>query len=91
MIPNLSTALLRSMRACDSRLCGRAAVGSRRSRAVGKAVPALVRGGVDDDGREYYVNGQPAKNGKLILTASNGFWNAGCLSGIRGVFTAENG
>ncbi len=39
-----------------------------------ETAPALFRVGVDDDGREYFVNGQPAKNGKLILTASNGFF-----------------
>ncbi|TWU38547.1 DUF3472 domain-containing protein [Novipirellula artificiosorum] len=42
-----------------------------------ETAPVLVRGGVDEDGREYYVNGQPAKNGKLILTASNGFFTPG--------------
>ena len=39
-----------------------------------ETAPALFRVGVDDDVREYFVNGQPAKNGKLILTASNGFF-----------------
>lgn len=42
-----------------------------------ETAPALVWGGVDVDGREYYVNGQPAKHGKLILTASNGFFTPG--------------
>ena len=42
-----------------------------------ETAPALVRGGVDDDGREFFVNGQPARNGKLILTASNGFFTPG--------------
>jgi hypothetical protein len=42
-----------------------------------ETAPGLVWGGVDDDGREYYVNGQPANSGKLILTASNGFFTPG--------------
>lgn len=42
-----------------------------------ETAPAFTRGGLDDDGREYFVNGQPAKNGKLILTASNGFFTPG--------------
>ena len=41
------------------------------------SAPALFPGGVDDDGREYYLNGQLAENGKLILTASNGFFTPG--------------
>lgn len=44
--------------------------------------PAIFRGGVDEEGREYYLNGQPAKNNKLILTASNGFFTPGvCRAG----------
>ena len=42
-----------------------------------ETVPTMVRGGVDDDGREFFVNGQAARNGKLILTASNGFFTPG--------------
>lgn len=42
-----------------------------------QTAPALFNGGVDDQGRSYLLNGQPAKNGKLILTASNGFFDNG--------------
>ena len=42
-----------------------------------ETAPAIFRGGVDDDGREFFLNGQPARNGKLILTASNGFFTPG--------------
>lgn len=42
-----------------------------------ETAPALFRGGIDDDGREFFVNGQSARNGKLILTASNGFFTPG--------------
>lgn len=44
--------------------------------------PALFRGGVDREGREFFLNGQPAQNGKLIFTASNGFFDPGvCRAG----------
>lgn len=47
-----------------------------------ETAPALFKGGVDDQGRDYFLNGQPAKNGKLILTASNGFFDNGtCRAG----------
>ena len=39
--------------------------------------PKLFKAGVDDNGREYFLNGQPAQQGKLILTASNGFFDKG--------------
>jgi hypothetical protein len=39
--------------------------------------PALIAGGTDEDGRKYSYLGQPAKNGKLIFTASNGFFSKG--------------
>lgn len=42
-----------------------------------EVAPAFFKGGVDDQGRNYLLNGQPAKNGKLILTASNGFFDNG--------------
>lgn len=42
-----------------------------------ETAPSLFHGGVDDQGRKYLLNGQPAKNGKLILTASNGFFDNG--------------
>lgn len=42
-----------------------------------ETAPVLFKGGIDDDGREFLVNGQPARNGKLILTASNGFFTPG--------------
>lgn len=42
-----------------------------------QTAPALFHGGVDDEGRSYLLNGQPANNGKLILTASNGFFDSG--------------
>ena len=42
-----------------------------------ESVPALFSGGVDDQGRDYLLNGQLATNGKLILTASNGFFDNG--------------
>ena len=44
--------------------------------------PALFGGGVDPQGRRYFLNGQPAQNNKLILTASNGFFDLGtCRAG----------
>lgn len=44
--------------------------------------PGLFSGGTDAGGREYLLNGQPARNGKLILTASNGFFDNGvCRAG----------
>lgn len=39
--------------------------------------PELFPGGVDDQGRAYLLNGQSASGGKLILTASNGFFDNG--------------
>ena len=42
-----------------------------------ESVPALFSGGVDEQGRDYLLNGQLATNGKLILTASNGFFDNG--------------
>ena len=42
-----------------------------------ESVPALFSGGVDEQGRNYLLNGQLATNGKLILTASNGFFDNG--------------
>ncbi|MEM9366396.1 MAG: hypothetical protein AAGD07_10395 [Planctomycetota bacterium] len=42
-----------------------------------ESAPTLFRGGVDDRGRHYFLNGQRALNGKLILTASNGFFDNG--------------
>ena len=42
-----------------------------------ETAPSLFRGGVDDHGREFLLNGQPAREGKLILTASNGFFDSG--------------
>lgn len=42
-----------------------------------ETAPALFKAGVDDHGRDYFLNGQPAKYGKLILTASNGFFDNG--------------
>lgn len=39
--------------------------------------PALIPGGTDEEGRDYAYLGQPARNGKLILTASNGFFTKG--------------
>ncbi|MDG2220467.1 MAG: hypothetical protein P8L85_03750 [Rubripirellula sp.] len=44
--------------------------------------PALFGGGFDPQGRRYFFNGQPARNQKLILTASNGFFDHGtCRAG----------
>jgi len=37
----------------------------------------MFKVGEDEDGREFYLNGQPAKNWKLIFTASNGFFEHG--------------
>ena len=34
-----------------------------------ETAPTLFKGGIDDQDRNYFLNGQPAKNGKLILTA----------------------
>ena len=42
-----------------------------------ESAPALFKGGVDTQGRHYLLNGQPAQNSKLILTASNGFFDNG--------------
>lgn len=42
-----------------------------------RTVPALFKAGVNEQGQEYFFNGQPAHNGKLILTASNGFFDNG--------------
>ncbi len=42
-----------------------------------ETAPALFRGGVDDQGREFFLNGQLAQASKLILTASNGFFDNG--------------
>jgi hypothetical protein len=42
-----------------------------------ETAPAIFKGGIDDQGRAYLLNGQPAQNGKLILTASNGFFDNG--------------
>ncbi|TWT32998.1 DUF3472 domain-containing protein [Blastopirellula retiformator] len=39
--------------------------------------PQLFRGGTEADGRDYFLYGQPAVDGKLVLTASNGFFDAG--------------
>lgn len=39
--------------------------------------PALFDGGIDAQGRSFFLNGQSAKNSKLILTASNGFFDSG--------------
>lgn len=39
--------------------------------------PEAVPGGVDDSGREYSYLGQGETGGKLILTASNGFFTKG--------------
>ena len=47
-----------------------------------ETAPKLFKGGVDDQGRNYFLNGQLANNGKLILTASNGFFGNGtCRAG----------
>ncbi|WP_231615999.1 DUF3472 domain-containing protein [Novipirellula artificiosorum] len=47
-----------------------------------QTAPALFKAGVDDQGRHYFLNGQPAKNSRLILTASNGFFDNGtCRAG----------
>lgn len=44
--------------------------------------PALFKGGVDERGRAYFLNGQLAQEGKLVLTASNGFFDSGtCRAG----------
>lgn len=42
-----------------------------------RSAPQLFKGGIDDQGRNYYLNGQLAQNSKLILTASNGFFDHG--------------
>ncbi|MGB7345256.1 MAG: hypothetical protein WBD20_13665 [Pirellulaceae bacterium] len=42
-----------------------------------QSAPVLFKAGVDEMGREYFLNGQLAQNGKLILTASNGFFDNG--------------
>lgn len=42
-----------------------------------ETAPKLFEAGTDEQGREYFLNGQPAKNRKLILTASNGFFDNG--------------
>ena len=47
-----------------------------------KNAPELFRAGVDEQGREYFLNGQKSHGGKLIFTASNGFFDAGtCRAG----------
>lgn len=42
-----------------------------------ETAPKLFKGGVDREGREFLLNGQPAGDGKLVLTASNGFFDNG--------------
>lgn len=42
-----------------------------------ETAPVMFEGGNDDQGRAYLLNGQRAKNNKLILTASNGFFDSG--------------
>lgn len=39
--------------------------------------PVVFRAGIDEQGREYFLNGQRAGDGKLIFTASNGFFSSG--------------
>ena len=46
--------------------------------------PAMVDGGRDEQGREFSYLAQPAVNGKLVLTASNGFFS-GRVATARGV------
>ena len=38
---------------------------------------AVFKAGKEKDGRDYYYNGQIETNGKLIFTASNGFFDKG--------------
>lgn len=40
-----------------------------------KKEPEIIQGGVDERGREFVYLGQEAGKGKLILTASNGFFS----------------
>lgn len=42
-----------------------------------ETAPTLFPGGVDESGTKYLLNGQPAAGGKLVLTASNGFFDHG--------------
>ncbi|MEM7699467.1 MAG: fibronectin type III domain-containing protein [Verrucomicrobiota bacterium] len=42
--------------------------------------PALIPGGVEDSGLKYSYLAQSAENRKLILTASNGFFNPGAAT-----------
>lgn len=42
-----------------------------------KSPPTLFKAGVDDEGREFFLNGQSAADGRLIFTASNGFFDPG--------------
>lgn len=66
--------------------CGAAAIGGSRL-AAAEAIPtgdgqlrqpsALFDGGRDEQGRAFLLNGQAATNGKLILNASNGFFDSG--------------
>lgn len=39
--------------------------------------PAMIPGGVDEAGRKFSYLAQPEKGGKLVLTASNGFFTKG--------------
>lgn len=39
--------------------------------------PVLIPGGIDEEGRSFHYFGQAATGGKLILTASNGFFTHG--------------
>lgn len=42
-----------------------------------ETAPVFSRGGIDDDGKPFFINGQSEENGKLVLTASNGFFTPG--------------
>lgn len=44
--------------------------------------PTLFDGGTDDHGRAFLLNGQIATNGKIILNASNGFFDHGICRGL---------
>lgn len=47
-----------------------------------ETAPVLFEAGTDAQGRAFLLNGQPAVGGKLILTASNGFFDSGtCRAG----------
>lgn len=63
---------------------GIATIPARAPEGVGQleTAPVLFPGGIDDQGREFFLNGQPAKEGKLILTASNGFFDSGTCRGF---------